>query len=398
MNEFFTTEQIGQIRNGFYSAVYFNRTQQILLHEHNLTPVTMQIFQKQDNQIICGIDEIIELFRQCSGFFDNGTWINKFPELTFETLTDGTTTNAWETVMHITGPYAYFAHLESVYLGILARRTKVATATKRVVTAAGQKPVIFFADRFDYFLNQPGDGYAAKVGGVAGVATDAQASWFGEKGMGTIPHALIAINNGNTLEAAKQFAKYYPNVPLIVLVDFDNDCVNTSRTVARELKNKLWGVRLDTSEKLIDKSMESSLRGVTRLGDPQKLPGLNKVKDAIFGGEERQDPEIKAKKPATGPRIEQNHLGVNPQLVKNVRTALNQEGFEKVRIVVSGGFTEEKIKKFEQEKTPVDMYGVGSSLLQGHAEFTADIVKVDGKPLAKAGREFRPNKKLQVIA
>ncbi len=366
------------IQQGFYSAAYFNRTQQILLKEQNLTPVTMQIFQKQNNQIVCGIDEIIELFRECTGFFENGTFVKKFNELKIETLKDGEETNEWETVMHITGPYAYFAHLESVYLGILARRTKVATNTKRVVAAANGKSVIFFADRFDYFLNQEGDGYAAKLGGVKGVATDAQASWFGEKGIGTIPHALIAINNGNTVEAAKQFAKYYPDVPLIILVDFDNDCVNTSLEVAKALGNKLWGVRLDTSEKLIDKSLENVI--------------LN-AREALPAGRQGS-----SQKEGSSPKAQNDNVhGVNPTLVKNVREALNTHGFSHVKIVVSGGFNEEKIKKFEQQQTPVDMYGVGSSLLRGHAEFTADIVRVGNREIAKVGRKFTPSKKLQVI-
>lgn len=381
--KFFTSEQIDQIRKGFYSAVYFNRTQYVLLNEHNLKIVTMQIFQKQDNQVVCGIDEVVELFQNCAGFFDGKQWMNKFSELTIETLKDGETANAWETVMHITGPYAYFAHLESVYLGILARRTKVATGVRNVVKAARTKPVIFFADRFDYFANQPGDGYAARIGGVSSVATDAQASWIGEKGVGTIPHALIAVNNGDTITAAKQFAKHYPNIPLIVLVDFDNDCVNTSLEVARALGNKLYGVRLDTSEKLIDKSLQN--REDHGVAGQEGLPTARteQGEGAPAGGNA-----------LTGPQMLH---GVNPQLVKNVRNALTSEGFKKVKIIVSGGFNEDKIKKFEQERTPVDMYGVGSSLLRGHAEFTADIVKVNGEEIAKFGRKFQPSKKLQAI-
>jgi nicotinate phosphoribosyltransferase len=374
--KFFTEEHISKIRSGFYSAVYFNRTQNILLNEENFTPVTMQIFQKQNNQTVCGIDEVIELFHECAGYFDNGPWVNKFSELQIKALHDGDITGEWETVMHITGPYAYFAHLESIYLGILARRTKVATNTKKVVTAAGTKPVMFFADRFDYFLTQEGDGYAAKIGGVQGVATDAQASWFNGKGMGTIPHALIAINNGSEVAAAKQFAKHYPDVPLIVLVDFHNDCVQTSLEVARALGDKLWGVRLDTSEKLIDKSLQNQ---------PVILNGSD--------GSHSIERDSSAM-----PQNDKKELhGVNPQLVINVRQALTQEGFDNVKIVVSGGFNQEKIAWFEQEKTPVDIYGVGSSLLRGHAEFTADIVKVENKELAKEGRHFSLSKKLQAI-
>jgi nicotinate phosphoribosyltransferase len=89
--------------------------------------------------------------------------------------------------------------------------------------------------------------------------------------------------------------------------------------------------------------------------------------------------------------------GVNPQLVWNVRRALDQAGFPSVKIVVSGGFTVEKIRDFERERVPVDGYGVGSSLFQGRFDFTADVVLVDGKPCAKVGREYRPNPRLERV-
>ena len=70
--------------------------------------------------------------------------------------------------------------------------------------------------------------------------------------------------------------------------------------------------------------------------------------------------------------------GVNARLVRKVREALDAEGFEACRIVVSGGFTVEKIRAFEDAGVPADVYGVGSSLLRGSNDFTADIVRVDG--------------------
>ena len=81
----------------------------------------------------------------------------------------------------------------------------------------------------------------------------------------------------------------------------------------------------------------------------------------------------------------------------NVRRALDREGFKHVRIVVSGGFTVEKIRHFEEQEVPVDMYGVGSSLFQGRFDFTADVVRVEGKPLAKVGRSYRPNPRLERV-
>jgi nicotinate phosphoribosyltransferase len=80
--------------------------------------------------------------------------------------------------------------------------------------------------------------------------------------------------------------------------------------------------------------------------------------------------------------------------VHKVRDALDADGFEHVAIVASGGFTVEKIEAFEREAVPVDAYGVGSSLIRGENDFTADIVLCDGRPAAKVGRRFRPNPRL----
>lgn len=252
---FWNNEIIGKIRRGYYSAVYFNRTKEILLREKNYKIVTMQIFQKHEGSVLCGIREVRELLKEATGYYEHEDWKDMSNTLTVESLSDGDKLISRETVMHLIGPYAYIAHLESLYLGILARRTLIATNTRKVVAAAGNKSVMFFADRFDDFLNQKGDGYAAKIGGANAVCTEAMSEGFGQEPVGTIPHALIAISNGNTLEAAKIFAKYFPNVKLIVLVDFDNDCVKMALLVARELGKKLWGVRIDTGENLIDCSL-----------------------------------------------------------------------------------------------------------------------------------------------
>ena len=89
--------------------------------------------------------------------------------------------------------------------------------------------------------------------------------------------------------------------------------------------------------------------------------------------------------------------GVNPELVRNVRRALDAGGFQHVKIVVSGGFTVDKIRLFEEQGVPVDAYGVGSSLFQGRFDFTADVVMLEGKPCAKVGRSYRPNPRLERV-
>jgi nicotinate phosphoribosyltransferase len=125
--------------------------------------------------------------------------------------------------------------------------------------------------------------------------------------------------------------------------------------VARALGPRLWGVRLDTSGTLVDRALWPEM--------------------GYF------DPR-----------------GVNPRLVEKVREALDAEGFERVKIVVSGGFDVEKITEFERLGVPVDSYGVGSALIRGQNDFTADVVLTDGRPSAKVGRTYIPNPRLELVS
>jgi nicotinate phosphoribosyltransferase len=339
---------VDRLRQGYYSDKYFVRAREVLLRSGRNPRVTMQVFQKQ-RAWLGGIDEAIAMLKLC--LTDGYTW----RDLEVLALRDGDIVEPRETAMFITGPFVAFAHLETVYLGVLARRTRVATNTRRVVEAAWPKPVMFFPARFDHWLVQTGDGYAAHVAGAIGVSTDAQASWWGAEGLGTVPHALIAAFGGDTVAATRAFAETMPaDMRVIALVDFDNDCVGTSLAVARALGPRLHGVRLDTSESMVDRSI------VPHMGD--------------------FDPR-----------------GVNPQLVRMVRAALDAEQYQHVQITVSGGFDAEKIARFEREQVPVDAYGVGSSLFGGRFDFTADIVMVDGKNVAKQGRAYRENPRLERV-
>jgi nicotinate phosphoribosyltransferase len=336
---------VARMREGYYSDKYFVRAREVLLKDGHRPRVTMQVFGKV-HAYLGGSDEAIAILKLCA---------QSWEELEVHALYDGDKIEPWETVLLIEGPYDAFAVLETLYLGVLARRTRVGTNTRRVVEAAKPKQVMFFPARHDHWLVQTGDGYAAHIAGAIGVSTDAQASWWGSEGIGTVPHAMIAAYGGDTVLASHKFAEYQEEgIRLITLVDFENDCVGTSLQVARTLGERLYGVRIDTSETLVDKSIVPQM-------------GLTKP------------------------------TGVNPQLVWNVRRALDREGFQHVKIVVSGGFTVEKIRQFEEQGVPVDMYGVGSSLFQGRFDFTADIVRVEGKPAAKVGRSYRPNPRLERV-
>ena len=64
---------------------------------------------------------------------------------------------------------------------------------------------------------------------------------------------------------------------------------------------------------------------------------------------------------------------------------------------MSGGFDSQRIREFERAGVPVDAYGVGSSLIRGDNDFTADVVMVDGHPRAKVGRWYRANPRLEKV-
>ncbi|HJU36287.1 MAG TPA: hypothetical protein VJ716_02580 [Gaiellaceae bacterium] len=342
---------VEKMRAGWYTDAYFNHARDALLADGRHPHVVVQVFQKNDAWL-GGMDEAIAILELCSHEPD---------ALTIHALHDGDRIEPWETVLTIEGDYTTFAHLETAYLGTLARRTLITTNVVKVLEAANGKQIIFMPARFDHHRVQAGDGYAAYVAGritgfEIGVTSDEQASWWGGRSIGTVPHSLIAAYGGDTVLAARKFADWAPaEMAVTVLADFENDSVRTALEVAEALGERLWGVRLDTSETLVDRSLWDEL------GDFKPT-------------------------------------GVNERLVRKTRDALDAAGFDHVRIVVSGGFTVEKIEAFEEARVPVDAYGVGSSLIRGANDFTADVVLTDGRPSGKFGRHLRGNARLEAVA
>ena len=335
---------VDDIKRGFYSDSYFVRAREVLRQDKRSPNVLMQFSGKREGWL-SGIDEVVAILRLCA---------DDWSALTVHALYEADRFETWDTVLTIEGAYDSFGQLETLCLGALARGTRICTNAKLLSVAAQSKPVLFFGARDDVFPMQARDGYAALAGGLKQVSTEAQTAFFGGKSVGTIPHALIAAYGGDTVKATKRFADTIEGVDVIALVDYDNDCVKTSLDVARALEGRLWGVRLDTAEYLVDRSV------IPQMGDFKPT-------------------------------------GVNAPLVWNVRNALDAEGFGDVKIVVSGGFDVLRIQAFEEEGVPVDAYGVGAALYDGQFDFTADIVQVSGKLAGKVGRRLRANPRLERV-
>ncbi len=400
---------IDRIRAGYYSDKYFTRYVEVLKKDNHHPRVLYQFFPRKD-AVIVGIDEALAILKLCTGYFKdeeraqrlfdelltaerelqnavldmnradlekinrkrwdlreamNALWVDKFNEIEIRALYDGEEAREMEPIMTIEGDPIYFGYLETVLLGVIARGTSSATAVRRVVKAANGKQILFFSARFDHYWVQATDGYAAFKAGANVVSTDANADYWGAKGIGTVPHALIAAYHGSTSTAAIKFDEYVPpDVNRIILVDWDNDVIGTTKKMMIDFyehvtgkkyspsadlnsvigsgRGKIWGVRFDTSGTLRDKSVTP---------------------------------------------INENSLGVCPELVWKARQEFDKMGMNNLKIVVSGGFNAEKIALFEKLGVPVDSYGVGSSLLREKIDITADIVEVDGKPCAKVGRK-----------
>ena len=336
-----------KISEHFYTAHYFVKTMKIIKEHLPNHHVTMQFFQRRDDAMVCGLDEVIALIH---------TFAKNPQDLEILALNDGDIISDGEPVLKVKGRYEDFGYLESLIDGILARRSSVATNVKEVLKVLNGKDCFSMADRQDDYLTQRGDGYATYVAGIKKYSTNAQGDWVNVKGMGTMPHALIQMCRGDIVEASLLYNQTFPEQKVTALVDYNNDTVTDSLKVAAALKDKLGAIRIDTSKALIDK---------------------------YFIGKDTSgfDPH-----------------GVCPELIFAIRENLDKHGYNHVRIVVSSGFDVEKIKFFEAKKTPVDTYGVGSSFVHNTTVgFSGDLVVIDGQHEAKVGRREIDNPRLKSV-
>jgi len=317
---------------GETSDIYFVRTVEILKKE-GLNPVaTMEVFPSRDG-ILCGMEEVKVLLSKVLPEDNREVWA----------LSEGETFQRKEVVLRMKAPYQSYGIYETVYLGILAHCSGWATAARECVEAAGGIPIISFGARHVHPLVAGVMDYAAIIGGCVGCSSISGAKLAGVLPAGTMPHALI-ITVGDTATATLTFDRHMPpEVPRISLVDTFKDEPEESVLVARAMKDRLQGVRLDTP-------------------------------------------------PERG--------GVTPELVKETRARLDLAGFREVKIFVSGGIDPERIRLFREEEAPVDFFGVGSYISGAKPiDFTADLHEVEGKPIAKRGRTpgITPNPRLKRI-
>jgi nicotinate phosphoribosyltransferase len=294
-----------------------------ILDAEGLDPLVTMEVFTRREAVLCGMDEAKNLLGHVLAECDPA-------ETQVEALADGDRIAPREVVLRIRARYRNFGLYETALLGMLAQSTGWATAAREIVDIAAPEPVISFGARHVHPDITDVLDYAAIVGGCVGASTPAGARLAGLAPTGTMPHSLVLIF-GDTVAAARAFDRHLgPEVPRIVLVDTFKDEAEEALRVAHALGDRLYGIRLDTP----------SERG-----------------------------------------------RVTADLVTEIRARLDQEGYQHVKIVVSGGLNPDRVRYFKEAGAPVDSYAVGSYISGATPiDFTGDIKEIDGRPIAKRGR------------
>jgi nicotinate phosphoribosyltransferase len=308
-----------EVRAGDVTDVYFLRTEEVLRAEGASRQVCMEVYLKAFPDpryqwgVFAGLEEVCVLLEGRA--------------VTVHALPEGSIFFAQEPVLTIEGDYLDFGELETAILGCLCQASGIATRASRCRIACGNKGLISFGARRIHPSIAPMVERAAFIGGCDGVATVASARLIGEKPMGTMPHALV-LQMGDTLAAALAFDSIIEEgVPRIVLIDTFQDEKFEAIRIAEAMKERLYGIRLDTP---------SSRRGDFRA------------------------------------------------MLKEVRWELNLRGFHQVKLVISGGLDLDDILNLNDI---VDSFGVGTHISNAATlDFSMDIVEQDGKPFAKRGK------------
>ena len=291
---------------------------------------------------------------------------------------------AGEPIVYLTGSMMHLSDLETI---LLQKIGPACVAAHNAYQMALSLPTVSFlameARHCAGAEMQDMMSYAASVGSAAarregakgfiGNANDGTAHWFGAtSGFGTMPHSLIGYA-GSTVRAAEMFHETFPGEPMTVLADyFGREISDALAVCARFPEMAAAGAlafRLDTH----------GGRFLEGLDPAESYAVLERYAPGAIR-RYRSDSELRS---LVG-------TGVSAAAIWRMREALNEAGYQKVRIVASSGFGVEKCRVMADAKAPIDVVGTGSFIPDSWNETyaTADIVEYDGVPMVKIGREF----------
>jgi len=374
-----------------YTDKYFLRAKKILVEEGINPWVRGQVFIRNGPGKAYGIDEAIAIIDKYSKLNEHGGKIYA--------LEEGADYSASETLMLIEGPIQDIIDLETMYLGVISAETTkknegynidledVTRKMAAVVEAAKGRPVSYFGARHWRYDEDAAIAGAAFKGGAKSTSTDMGAAVIGEKGMGTIPHVLENVmawkygKDDAVLEALLAFDNVIEkDVPRIPLIDYNNREMDDTLRAAETLGDRLYGIRIDTcGENLAQGAQKNKHEFEALTGMKIEIP--TEDEKYWFGN------------------------GVTVSGVYALRKALNDNGYEDVKTILSSGFGDaRKVEAFTRAEEIIGiqlyhMLGVGGVFHSRHSKM--DIVAVGETadsmvPISKVGRQYNPNPRLKL--
>ncbi|MGY9017613.1 MAG: nicotinate phosphoribosyltransferase [Alphaproteobacteria bacterium] len=291
---------------------------------------------------------------------------------------------AGEPILYITGSMKNLVDLETLYLQKIGPSCIAAANAYQMCIDLPKSSFIAMEARHCAGTDMSNMmSYAASVGsksakkkkakGFIGTSVSETSKYFNlNSGLGTMPHALVGYA-GSTMEAVRMFHATFPKENIVILPDYFGKEISDSIAVCKEYgqlvkKNKVL-VRLDTpSGRYIEGLDLAKSYNILEKFSPQSI------------SEYRSEEELKH---LVGP-------GVSAAAIWYLRSKLNDEGFNKVKIIASSGFTNNKCKAMALAISPIDVVGTGSFLPEKWSETyaTADIIKYGNEKRVKVSREY----------
>ena len=376
---------------------YFSKSREIVEKFGDKT-VTYGIFMRR--RVICAVNPAIEMLRE---YYPANATPLKITRL----YEEGAFVPDQKPIFTYTGSFANLLELETL---VLQRVGVACVSAYNAYKMAMHLPQTMFIDT--HARHSTGDdmnqlaAYGAAVGSrmaklagataFIGTSQDLTAHYYGqERGMGTMPHALIGYA-GSTLRAAQMYVETHPRDNLTVLVDYYGREYTDSLEVCRWWFNEVLprdtagtrtlSLRLDTHGDRFAEGLtyESSVDIVANW-----LHVLNEYEAVrTVMGEEAFDADTlnvvkdRVRRVLFG-------TGVSVASVIEMRKRLDAAGFNAAKVVASSGFTLFKCKMFGNARAPVDAIGTGSFIPDAYGDTfaTADVFLYDGKFDIKVGRE-----------
>ena len=245
-----------------------------------------------------------------------------------------------EPLLSVTAPLLEAQIVETFLLNCLSFQTMVASKAARVAIACSGRPFVDFSARRDHGADAAlKAARAAYVGGASGTSNVLAGMIYGIPISGTMAHSYVMAFE-DEMEAFRRFCRDFPR-PVLLIDTFDvNEGARNAVRIAHELAPEgveLEGVRIDS--------------------------------------------------------------GALAPLTRSVRQILDENGLEKVDIVLSGDLDEFRIQELLQDDVPADRFGVGTQLgTSGDAPSLGSVYKLvaqGGEPKIKlsTGKATLPGRK-----